>query len=140
MYQAVVGLIVLVLLLIFLKEKPKTPPSAASDEPDEQKNVWEENKKIMKDKNFIKLIVTFGIIFGTVNTLGTIIGIIVNKFGYSDDNASLFGAVFIIGGIIGSGILGAFVEVTRKYKTAMIIIGVIAVLAPLGLMSSLFTG
>ena len=30
-WQAVVGLIVLVLLLLFLKEKPKTPPSASSD-------------------------------------------------------------------------------------------------------------
>lgn len=140
MWQAIIGVIVLVMLLIFLKEKPKTPPSASSDDADEKKDVWEENKKIMKDKNFIKLIVTFGILFGTINTYGTIIGIITNKFGYSDDNASLFGAVFIIGGLIGCAILGAFVEVTRKYKTAMIMIGVIAVLAPLGLMGTLFTG
>ena len=128
------------LLLLFLKEKPKTPPSASSDADEGNSNVWEENKKILKNANFVKLIVTFGIIFGTVNTYGTIVGILANKFGYSDDSASLFGAVFIIGGIIGSGIFGGYVEVTRKYKAAMIAIGAIAVVAPLGLLSALYTG
>lgn len=83
---------------------------------------------------------TFGIIFGTVNTYGTIIGILANKYGYSDDNASIFGAVFIIGGIIGSGILGTYVEVTRKYKVSILIIATIAIFGPLGILGALYTG
>ena len=83
---------------------------------------------------------TFGIIFGTVNTYGTIVGIIANKFGYTDANASVFGAVFIIGGIVGSGILGGFVEVTRKYKLTLMIISCIAICGPFALLGSLYTG
>ena len=95
---------------------------------------------MVKDKNFRKLIFTFGIIFGTVNTYGTIVGIIANKMGYTDANASVFGAVFIIGGIVGSGILGAFVEVTRKYKLALMIISSIAICGPFALLGTLYTG
>ena len=95
---------------------------------------------MVKDKNFRKLIFTFGIIFGTVNTYGTIVGIIANKMGYTDANASVFGAVFIIGGIVGSGILGAFVEVTRKYKLALMIISSIAICGPFALLGTLYAG
>ena len=86
------------------------------------------------------MMITFGIIFGTVNTYGTIVGIIATKYDYSDDNSSVFGAVFIIGGIIGSGVLGAFVETTRKYKLTMLIIAIIAMLGPFALMGTLYTG
>ena len=97
-------------------------------------------KDLSKDKNFKKLIFTFGIIFGTVNTYGTIVGIIGNKMGYTDANASVFGAVFITGGIVGSGIMGVFVEITRKYKLALMIISGIAICGPFALLSTLYTG
>ena len=100
----------------------------------------ENNKKVLRDPNFVKLIFTFGIIFGTVNTYGTIVGIIANKFDYTDADASIFGAVFITGGIVGSGILGGYVEVTRKYRVAMLTVAGIAMVGPLALLSTLYTG
>jgi len=93
-----------------------------------------------KYSNFRRLLITFGIIFGTVNTYGTIVGILGNKMGYTDDNASVFGAVFIIGGIVGSGILGTYVEATRKYRVSMLIVATIAIFGPLGLLGTLYTG
>ena len=75
-----------------------------------------------------------------MNTYGTIVGIIANKMGYTDANASVFGAVFIIGGIVGSGILGGFVEATRKYKLALMIISCIAICGPFALLGTLYTG
>jgi len=141
MWQAIVGVVVLVLLIIFFRDKPKTPPTLTSSASDEVINdVMADTKTLLKDANFKKLLITFGIIFGTVNTYGTIVGILANKFGYSDDNASVFGAVFITGGIVGSGILGAYVEITRKYKVAMLMVATIAIFGPLGLLGSLYTG
>ncbi len=96
-------------------------------------------KKLLRDVNFMKLVVTFGIVFGTVNTLGTVVGILTNEFGFTDANASLFGAVFIIGGIVGSAVFGAYVEVTRKYKQSIVMIGVIATFGPIFLIGVLFT-
>lgn len=42
----------------------------------------------------------------------------------------MFGAVFIIGGIIGSGLFGWYVEVSKAYKKALLFITLIAVIAP----------
>ena len=97
-------------------------------------------KDLFQDKNFVKLALTFGIVFGTVNTYGTIVGIIADNMGYEDSNASVFGAVFIVGGIIGSGILGGVVEATQKYKLVWVIISCIAICGPIALLSTLYTG
>ena len=97
-------------------------------------------KKVLKEPSFKKILATFGIIFGTVNTYGTIVGILSNKMGYEDSAASVFGAVFIIGGIVGSAIMGVYVENSRKYKLAMIIISIVAMIGPLGLLGSLYSG
>ena len=133
-----VGVTIFVALLILFKEKPKTPPSAT--EVEASTDVAKDVKSLLTDANFQKLAVTFGIIFGTVNTYGTIVGIIANKMGYSDANSSVFGAVFIIGGIVGSAILGTYVEVTRKYKVAMMIISSISICGPFALLGTLYTG
>jgi len=138
-WQAGIGAFVMLLLIFLFREKPKTPPSATSGT-ELTENVMENTKALFKDPNFRKLMMTFGIIFGTVNTYGTIVGILANKMGYSDDNASIFGAVFIIGGIVGSAILGTYVEVTRKYKVAMMIVAIIAIFGPIALLSTLYTG
>lgn len=87
----------------------------------------------------MKLVLTFGLIFGTVNTYGTVIGIITQSLDYTDADASIFGAVFIIGGLVGSGILGGYVETTKKYKLALITICIVALVSPFFLMFCLST-
>jgi len=51
LWQAIVGVSALVILLIFFKEKPKTPPSASS-ETVQPENMKENTKTILKNKNF----------------------------------------------------------------------------------------
>ena len=75
-----------------------------------------------------------------MNTYGTIVGILANKYGYTDSDSSVFGAVFIIGGIVGSAILGFYVEASRKYKRTMLIVATIAIFGPMGLLGALYTG
>ena len=94
---------------------------------------------MFKDRNGMILVLTFGLIFGTVNTYGTVIGIMTAPFGFTDTDSSYFGAVFIIGGILGSGVMGGFVEVTKKYKIALMIISLVSILAPFFLMFTLTT-
>lgn len=68
------------------------------------------------------LLLVFGQIQGGFNTLGTIIGESAVNFGFSSDDASLFGALFIVGGIIGSAVFGVWVEFTQNYKISVILI------------------
>ena len=46
-------------------------------------------------------------------------GDVCDSFGYTLDNSSLFGALFIGGGLLGSAIFGAWVEITKQYKRAL---------------------
>ena len=61
-------------------------------------------------------------------------GIISDQYGYSSDAASLFGAVFIIGALIGSGIAGAYVETTRKYRFVTILLALLGSIFPIVLL------
>lgn len=82
---------------------------------------------------------SFGLVLGMMNTYGTIIGIITAALDYGSTAASLFGAVFIIGGIVGSAAFGVLVEVKKNYKVATIIIAGASSVMPLVLMMSLLT-
>ena len=73
----------------------------------------------------------FGSITGTFNTLGTIVGEISPFYRYSDNDSSLFGALFIVGGIIGSAIFGIAVEKTHAYRLSMRLISIFSCLASL---------
>ena len=51
LWQAIVGICVLAFLLVFFREKPKTPPSNSSGT-EQRENMKESTKAILKDKNF----------------------------------------------------------------------------------------
>lgn len=54
-------------------------------------------------------------------------GDVCDSFGFSVDNSSLFGALFIGGGILGSALFGVYVEITKQYKRALLGIGFFSV-------------
>ena len=47
-------------------------------------------------------------------------------YNYTASNASLFGSLFIIGGIVGSACFATFVQKTRKYKVALNMITILS--------------
>jgi predicted MFS family arabinose efflux permease len=129
--------VIFLLVLIFMREKPPTAPSStqSSQSPDLKSEI----KAVFKNKNFIILMVSFGIILGMMNTYGTIIGILTSALSYGPEAASVFGAVFIIGGIIGSAVFGILVEIKKNYRAATITICGISSIMPLALMFSFLT-
>jgi len=81
----------------------------------------------------------FGIILGVMTTYGTIIGIIGDTYGYTEGNISLFGGIFIFGGIVGSGVFGGIVEAYKNYKRALIAIALTTSLLPATLIFALLS-
>jgi len=59
---------------------------------------------------------------GTFNTLGTIIGIVSPNSHYSDSTSSTFGALFIVGGIVGCALFGILAEKFKCYKILTVIL------------------
>jgi len=84
--------------------------------------------------------IIFGSITGTFNTLGTIIGEVAPFYRYSDNDSSLFGALFIVGGIVGSAIFGIAVEKTHAYRMSMRLISLFSCIGSLLLYYFMKTG
>lgn len=122
--------------LLFFKDKPKTPPSATAmaEREDGPGEFVPSIKKLFKVKEIWVLFLIFGQIQGTFSTLGTVMGSIADQFDYTVNDISSFGAVFILGGIIGSALFGINVEKTQQYKRAVTMICILSCLATIGLL------
>ena len=111
--QAIIGAVITILTFIFFKSKPKSPPSSSAfDRIDEAGIFTRSIKETFTNKDFMFLFLTFLMVLGAFNTLATIVAYLCQVWDYSDTEASLFGGMFIFGGILGSVLFGIFVEKT----------------------------
>jgi len=92
----------LVLVAIFLKEKPTVAPGPEA----EKENLTVKSmKKLLTNKNFNMVLIVSFIAMGMFNTLLTMIEKILTPRGISFEDAGLVGAAFILAGIIGAVVL-----------------------------------
>ena len=79
--QAIIGTVVAALILFLFREKPPTPPSASAGV---KKDPFIPSlKALFMNKTVWLLVVIFGFVQGVFNTLGTVVGEIADKYGYS---------------------------------------------------------
>ena len=109
--------VVLVLFLCLFRDKPPTPPSLAniqtsSTEQDVSGNI----KKVLRNENALILIILFGLVQGVGISVATIIGVVCQQIGFTDEQASLLGVASIVGSFVLTCIFGAIVEAKKNYK------------------------
>ncbi|CDW77331.1 major facilitator superfamily protein [Stylonychia lemnae] len=136
--QAIIASVIAALILFFFREKPPTPPSPSAGV--QKDPFWPSIRQLFYNKNVWLLVIIFGFVQGVFNTLGTVVGEISAQYDYGADAASLFGAIFIIGGIIGSACFGVWVEIKKTYKLSVIIISILSALSIVGVAFSFMTG
>ncbi len=107
-----------VLFVIFVKDKPPTPPS--KKETVEKIFMFEGLKKLFTNKYFIILVILFFIGLGTFNMVTTYIELIVAPRGYSASDAGNIGAIMLFGGIIGCLIMSTLSDKFQKRKIFII--------------------
>jgi len=139
--EACLSTAVFISCIIFFKSKPKTPPSNSADMKREE--FLPSMKQLFKNKNFIMLFIFFGMGQGALNAFATLLDQISKPYGFSSSDNSLFGALVIIFGLVGSGIAGGIVAATQRYRISCLVIafgslgGIVAFLAVLPLESTL---
>jgi len=106
-------------VLILFKEKPPTQPSSSA----EIKKLPFSNaiKVMVSNKSFMVFALVFGFSLGVFNGLGTAIDIIVDAFDHKDI-AAVVGAMFIVGGLVGSGVLGFYADKSHRFKFLLVLI------------------
>lgn len=70
---------------------------------------------LIKNKNYVCMVLTFNMLYGVYTCLGAIINNLVDPFGYTPIDSSIFGATFIFCGLIGSIIFSYYMDKTQKY-------------------------
>lgn len=61
-----------------------------------------ELKELAKNKNFFWISVCFMLMYGFYTTIGAIINTMVHPFNYTASDSGIFGACFILCGLVGS--------------------------------------
>lgn len=115
----ILSLVACVIYLIFVKNKPPTPPSEVIT--DEKVMMLDGLKKLIKNFNFIILIVAFLIGLGIFNTILTYIEGIVLPRGYDTIFAGIFGGLILLGGIVGSFVMSILSDKYKKRKILLVI-------------------
>ena len=86
-----------------VKERPPTPPCLPGQE--ERSLVFDGLKQIVRQKDFILLMLVFFVGLGTFNGVTTWIENIVRPKGFSITQAGIIGGLMVVGGIVGAVVL-----------------------------------
>jgi sugar phosphate permease len=125
------GVAAVIAALIFFftaRERPPSPPCPPGQ--DERSLVMDGFKQMIRQKDFIILLIIFFIGLGAFNAVTTWIENILNPRGFSITQAGVVGGVMIVGGIVGALILPTLSDRYHK-RTPFIILSLIG--ATLGL-------
>ena len=76
-------------------------------------------KVLSNDRNYMILFFAFSMGLGLFNALMTLIEQIVDPYGYSSDDAGLFGALLIVFGLVGAAVTGVMLDKTHAYRPVL---------------------
>lgn len=108
----IAGVIAAVLFVILAREHPPTP--ACPPDQEERSLVFDGLKQMLRNKDFILLLVIFFIGLGVFNGVTTWIEDILSPRGFTITQAGIVGGLMVIGGIVGAVILPTLSDHYRK--------------------------
>lgn len=119
MFYGIVSAIGAVLLLLFLKEKPPTPPAAGVYQ--EKVLVLEGFKHILKQRDMKITLLLFFIGLGMFNAISTVIDQICQLKNLTVEQTGMVGGIMLIAGIVGAVILPVLSDKFKKRKLFLLV-------------------
>ncbi len=108
-----------VLFVVAAREHPPTPPGPAGH--DERTLMFDGLKSMIRQKDFILLLIIFFIGLGLFNGITTWIEEIVGPRGFTTAQAGLAGGLMLIGGVVGAVVIPLISDATRRRKPFIIL-------------------
>ncbi|XP_077598396.1 choline/ethanolamine transporter flvcr2b [Stigmatopora nigra] len=110
-----------VLVIIVFQEQPELPPTQAQATarsiPPEDYSYTASILRLLRNKPFILLIVTYGLNVGCFYAVGTLLNrMIIEHYPGEEVNAGRIGLTIVIAGMVGSLICGLWLDRTKTYK------------------------
>ncbi len=108
-----------VIFILAAREHPPTPPGPAGH--DVRTLMFDGLKSMLRQKDFILLLIIFFIGLGMFNGITTWIEEIVGPRGFSTAQAGLAGGLMLIGGVVGAVVIPLISDSTRRRKPFIIL-------------------
>ena len=105
--------------ILFIKERPPTPPSTIDAE--ERFAVFAGLRHIFRQRDMWILLGLFFVGLGMFNGISTWIEQIVAPRGFGPEEAGLIGGAMLVGGILGAGIISVWSDHARRRKPFLIL-------------------
>ncbi|XP_051816603.1 feline leukemia virus subgroup C receptor-related protein 1 [Acanthochromis polyacanthus] len=130
---AAVSTVLFVLTVIVIKDRPPLPPSQAQavlpDSPPEDYSYKQSIINLIKNKAFILLLVSYGIMTGSFYSVSTLLNQMIMAY-YEDQelNAGRIGLTLVVAGMVGSILCGLWLDHTKTYKMTTLIVYILSFL------------
>ncbi|XP_062406213.1 heme transporter FLVCR2-like isoform X4 [Sardina pilchardus] len=116
-----VATVLFVLVVIVFQEQPEIPPTqsqvTARSIPPEEYSYMASIKRLLCNKPFILLIISYGLNVGCFYAVGTLLNrMIIEYYPGEEVNAGRIGLTIVIAGMVGSLICGIWLDRTKTYK------------------------
>ncbi|XP_045551492.1 feline leukemia virus subgroup C receptor-related protein 2 isoform X2 [Salmo salar] len=116
-----VATLLFILVVIVFQERPELPPTQAQATarciPPEQYSYTASILRLLRNKPFLLLILTYGLNVGCFYAVGTLLNrMIIEHYPGEELNAGRIGLTIIIAGMVGSLICGIWLDSTKTYK------------------------
>ncbi|XP_072947565.1 choline/ethanolamine transporter flvcr2b isoform X2 [Epargyreus clarus] len=120
MFYLVAGFtsVLFVLIVLFFKAAPATPPSAAADFGNNlDSNFLQSIKKLLTNRNYILLLISYGLNVGVFYAISTLLNqVILTYYPGANADAGRIGLVIVVAGMAGSVVCGLVLDKTHRFK------------------------
>uniref|UniRef100_A0A8C0FCY4 FLVCR heme transporter 2 n=1 Tax=Bubo bubo TaxID=30461 RepID=A0A8C0FCY4_BUBBB len=116
-----------ILVVIVFKEKPPHPPSRAQaliqSRPTEEYSYMQSILRLLRNANFLLLMVTYGLNTGCFYALSTLLNrMVIRHYPGEEVNAGRIGLTIILSGMVGALISGIWLDRTKAYKQTTLVV------------------
>ncbi|XP_023253263.1 feline leukemia virus subgroup C receptor-related protein 1 [Seriola lalandi dorsalis] len=124
---AAVSTVLFILTVIVIKDRPPLPPSQAQavlpDTPPEDYSYKQSIINLMKNKAFVLLLISYGIMTGSFYSVSTLLNqMIIACYENQELNAGRIGLTLVVAGMVGSILCGLWLDHTKTYKMTTLIV------------------
>ncbi|KPI89095.1 hypothetical protein ABL78_1831 [Leptomonas seymouri] len=120
------SMLILVVIGICARDKPKYNPSQTSTE-NYKLPLARFLKAQMRDKNFMLLTVSFGLSVGFLSSIAGMLTQLLEPFEISEEISGILAFSGILGGAMNCGVVGLCVDYTHRYKLTILILTAIMI-------------
>lgn len=76
----------------------------------------------MSNLSFVFLSISFAALYGVYVTMGAVVSLLTGAFGYNASDNAIFGAIFIVSGVLGSFMHAMILDKFKKLKLQLLIL------------------